>query len=98
MKLLNCLDCHDIVLLRGGSCRACVCGKSSGRYLEDGRKVEVSGPCRVLGIDNREYTLSLSATLRVARNGREVPNHWFVIPADSPYVTNIGSRKAEVAP
>ena len=49
MKLLHCLECRDIKALNFGR-RYCLCRKSSGRYLADGKHARVNGPCEVLGI------------------------------------------------
>lgn len=50
MKLLRCDECEDVFALKL-KYRHCACGKSGGRYI-DPLKVEVSGPCRVFGVDN----------------------------------------------
>jgi hypothetical protein len=57
MKLLNCLLCHDIVLLRYTT-RACLCGQSMGRYRSDGVFAEFTGTARILGLSNRDYVRS----------------------------------------
>ena len=50
MKLIYCITCEDLVKLQPHK-RYCQCASSSGRYLDnDTNEVEVSGPCRVLGI------------------------------------------------
>ena len=48
MKLLNCRECHDILLILD-TMRECRCKKSSARYIND-IKVLYKGPCRILGI------------------------------------------------
>lgn len=54
MKLLFCTECTDLVRLFGGPLRPCKCGQSSGRYLDE-RRVEISGPSVVLGVDNTGF-------------------------------------------
>jgi len=49
MKLLYCEKCGDVFSLRSGRVNDCYCCESKGRYI-DNRKVEVTGPCIVLGI------------------------------------------------
>ncbi|HAX81609.1 MAG TPA: hypothetical protein DCY40_03440 [Actinobacteria bacterium] len=53
MKLLLCTEptCTDVVRLFGGAPRRCRCGASSGRYLDE-KRVEISGPAVILGVDN----------------------------------------------
>lgn len=55
MKLLYCKECRSVRDIKRGddlNATLCECGKSRGRYLEDGWHSEVSGPCEVLGLDN----------------------------------------------
>ena len=55
MKLLFCFKCNDIVsLLREP--RACRCGGTSGRYLEDDIHAEFTGDGCLLGISNDSFT------------------------------------------
>lgn len=55
MKLLFCWNCNDLFKLHRAS-RACKCGSSIARYLEDGDHVEVIGDCcDLVGIDNRVF-------------------------------------------
>lgn len=51
MKLLYCLECLDVVALRG-MVRHCSCLQSAGRYESDDLAVTVAGPCVVLGVDS----------------------------------------------
>lgn len=60
MKLLLCSKCDDVIKLTVGKWRRCECGQTSGRYLEDGDKAEVSEGCIVLGINST----SLSEAVR----------------------------------
>lgn len=60
MKLLFCLACHDVVKLQVATWRPCQCGRSNGRYLEDGLHGEVVGDtARVIGVDNRSVRKAL---------------------------------------
>lgn len=71
MKLLNCTDCHDIIKLQY-EWRKCLCGKAAGRYLKDGKSVNIQGSGRIIGIDSREYKRTLQDT--------KFEGKWFVIP------------------
>lgn len=52
MKFMICRECGDIVLMRLQE-RTCLCGKSSGRYLEDRSTVQQSEGTLSLALDNR---------------------------------------------
>lgn len=75
VKLLECVPavggCGDIVRLYAQP-RRCQCGKSSGRYVDDGM-VQLTGPCRALGIDTGELRRWMHGTwhesTRVVRDG-----------------------------
>lgn len=64
MKLLNCLECHDIVSLvpsfKDRGSRFCWCGSSYAQYIDE-ILVEYGGPCRILGMSNSEYRESIKA-------------------------------------
>ena len=51
MKLLVCDKCYAVVSLAIKSWRRCACKQSKGRYV-DNQLVEVSGPCRIIGVPN----------------------------------------------
>lgn len=51
MKLLLCLNCADVILMRGQT-RHCQCGQSSGRYLDDGSTVEQTRGSMSIALDN----------------------------------------------
>jgi len=51
MKLLHCLECGDVLALLSQP-RSCRCGRSQGRYLEDGHAAEYSGPACVVYLSN----------------------------------------------
>lgn len=51
MKLIACKKCKDVIGLDYEN-RSCKCGLSGGRYNEDGDTVTVTGPCRVIGMEN----------------------------------------------
>ena len=57
MKLLNCLDCHDIFLLTE-EVRWCRCRGTAGRYTDHVHAV-YCGHARVLGIRNSHYADSI---------------------------------------
>ena len=52
VKLLHCRECDDVVRIYL-EWRTCHCQKSKGRYIND-THVQLSGPCRALGIDTGE--------------------------------------------
>lgn len=54
MKLILCNDCKDTVAM-SWRWRDCDCGKSGGRYKEDGDRIVIDGPCTVYGLDNRVF-------------------------------------------
>ena len=51
MKLLNCFDCNDILLLTNIT-RKCGCGSSKGRYRNDDLNAIICGNSRVIGMIN----------------------------------------------
>ncbi len=55
MKLLNCTECHDLQKLLVSDWRKCPCGKAAARYMDDGKRAQVWGSARIIGIDNRDY-------------------------------------------
>ena len=87
MKLLFCKECQDLFKLSRDQ-KACDCGESSGRYLEDGLHAEVSGPCLLLGMDNN----SLLRALRYRRAGGidSMDLDAFLIAEDSDRFKRIG--------
>jgi len=60
MKLLHCKDCDDIVRIYS-EWRACKCGKSKARYIND-THAQLTGPCRALGIDTGELYKNYKGT------------------------------------
>jgi len=55
MKLLFCCNCHDMFKL-SYEMRTCGCGKSKGKYKEDGRCAMIYGHWAVpVGIDNHIF-------------------------------------------
>ncbi len=80
MKLLQCIECMDIVKLPpNGEPRPCACGKSRGRYVDDDW-AHYSGPARILGMGNGSMRKSLFVK-SVERNGKAEPRYeWWVIP------------------
>lgn len=79
MKLLNCLQCHDIFQLSERK-KHCRCKRSWGKYLKNDLVVEYSGEARVLGIDWRDYQKSIFTETKLDEEGKSTPKHpWFVI-------------------
>ena len=68
MKLLLCLNCADVVLMRGET-RHCQCGQSSGRYLEDGSTVEQTPGSMSIALDNYGLRDAISVF-------HDNPNEW----------------------
>ena len=54
MKLLHCLECHDIVKLHY-DITFCKCSKSWGQYERDGLYATFGGPVLCLGISNLSF-------------------------------------------
>ena len=71
MKLLNCLDCNDIVALTYTT-RKCFCGKSSGNVNKNHFATTI-GNSRILGMRNQDYIYSIKS-----KNPKE-DFPWFVI-------------------
>lgn len=68
MKLLLCLRCGDVVQMREQQ-RSCLCGESSGRYLEDGSTVEQTAGSISLALHNGELRDALHVY-------HEAPGQW----------------------
>lgn len=62
MKLLLCLECGDVVRMRPES-RTCVCGKSSGRYVDD-EVVEQTAGSVSLALHNHDLRAALDALIQ----------------------------------
>lgn len=90
MKLLLCVKCSDVFVLRENKKRACSCGLSDGEYVDD-LNAEVTGPCIVIGFSNH----SLLRTIRTQMsngdqddgNGRRFEA--FIIPESAPSVKRL---------
>lgn len=54
MKLILCKYCHDLIKLNEQD-RLCDCGRSGGRYLEDGHHAVMWGKALPVGIDNNTF-------------------------------------------
>lgn len=72
MKLLNCLNCAQIISI-SKELTVCKCSKSSAQYLEDNLTVTYKGPCRILGILNEQYNIAKSRKLI---NGPDDESNW----------------------
>lgn len=84
MKLIMCQECHDVVALVSIIQRQCLCGKSTGQYVDD-INANVSGPCDVLGFNNR----SLANALVNPRQDYGTPFEAFIIPNSSRTIKRI---------
>lgn len=54
MKLLNCVYCHDILLVIN-DWRYCNCGKSASRFIKNTPAIEIIGCAKVIDIDDQGY-------------------------------------------
>lgn len=80
MKLLFCLQCHDIKKIHK-EMTFCKCKKSKGRYLEDGLHAEFGGEAIPLGIDNKSLVKALNHSLTDEINSdRGIRFEAFTIP------------------
>jgi len=83
MKLLICLECQDVFKLSTKRVRKCACGKTRGKYKNDGLHAWYSGPCMPLGFAN----LTLAAAIQKMQQDPDAD--WgkyfkaFVIPPNS---------------
>ena len=89
MKLLNCLNCHDIFAIYQGEFQYCKCKKSAGRYLEDGNTCEILGLSRIIVILGPEYHTSISEKMAMAGTCF----HWFGIIDHDPAVKRVDGRQ-----
>ena len=60
MKLLYCRTCGDVVLMRREH-RTCICGKSGGKYLEDGSTVEQTAGSLSFALHNHDLHAAFEA-------------------------------------
>jgi hypothetical protein len=60
MKLLLCLDCGDVVLLRPEH-RTCFCGAAGGHYLEDRATVEQTAGSVSIALHNHDLRDAIQA-------------------------------------
>ena len=80
MKLIFCEECHDVVSIFQGEERKCLCGKSSGIYL-DPVNATYSGSAIPMGFANKSL---MAALLNQPQNGLGHTFTAFVIPKDCP--------------
>ena len=85
MKLLLCLECHDIFKLDCKE-RACKCGKTQGMYQEDGLNANYRGPCIPLGFANSSL---VSAIRNQPEAGLGERFEAFVIPKKCPTMNRV---------
>lgn len=85
MKLIFCTEsgCRDIVAL-GRDTRHCKCGKSGGKYEEDGLHATIWGPCIPFGFDNGSFLAALKHRPKSGLGSRFTS---FIIPHTCPTVT-----------
>jgi hypothetical protein len=74
VKLLHCTRCGDIVRLYREP-RACHCGRSRGRYVDD-TTVVLTGECRALGLDTGDVLRAQSGTWAESPNANVRREPW----------------------
>lgn len=79
MKLIFCPHCHDVRKLHTDCIVSCKCGKSSGRYLDDGLHAVLGGDAIPLGIDNSSFVKAIKNRPQRGMGERFVA---FVIPEE----------------
>lgn len=93
MKLVLCMNCHDVFKLSKRFVRSCSCGTSWGEYLEDGLNSRVSDNdyTVVLGFDNNTLAQAIVAqqTYGDQKDGRGRVFDAFVIPNNTETVKRI---------
>ena len=91
MKLIFCLECADVVLLRllpEGEYRSCDCGQSKGRYINN-VDAEIFGSAVPIGFANRSFSL---AVMSQPESGEGESFTAFVIPKECPTVVKKGEK------
>jgi hypothetical protein len=85
MKMLLCPECGDVRKL-GSSETRCECGKSWGKYLEDGLRAVYGGESIIIGLDNNDVR-ELVRRDRLAKTNidfeillEKFRADWFIIP------------------
>lgn len=87
MKLLVCARCGDVVALTPKRIRRCECGRTEGRYLEDGHHAEASGDFVAIGLNSA----NLVAAVRMRHTDRwQVRQEAWVIPPASATLSRDG--------
>lgn len=93
MKLVICLKCHDVFKLSTKRLRRCACKHSSGKYLSDGLKAEVtaSPDTVVLGFINRELGRAILDQRELGDRPDKMGRVFtaFIMPDDAANVTRI---------
>lgn len=96
MKLILCLDCHDVYKLAKAK-RTCACGMTWGMYLEDGLNAEVSDnpQTQVLGFHNGElaYAIQDQRTKGDRPDGLGYRFAAFLIPDSAPTVRKVLEKR-----
>lgn len=83
MKLIFCPECQDIQRLIPTTTRYCDCGRTWGKYNDDGMGATVGGMAIPLGIDNSSFLCALEMMKIDPNRGWGVGFHAFVIPPNS---------------
>lgn len=89
MKLLYCPRCKDIFRLFPGPFRACICGQSSGRYMDDGIVGEIQGEGVPLGFANGSFAEALRNRPHTGHGERFTA---FVIPRSVPRIRKVRDK------
>jgi hypothetical protein len=81
MKLIYCINCHDVIALYAKK-RKCICGLSWGHYVDNINAV-ISGPVIPLGFENTSF---MEALQNQPKKGMGVEFRAFVIPEEVPSI------------
>lgn len=87
MKLIYCPECQDIQRLIPTITRHCDCGKSWGKYNEDGIGAIISSVAIPLGIGNQSFQAALTMMEVNPWRTWGVEFNAFIIPMSSDHIT-----------
>lgn len=85
MKLIFCPNCQDVLKFDYKS-RQCKCGRSGGKYLEDGLHAEIYGLTIPLGLANSTLVKALDNR---PEDGMGKKFTAFVIPKECPTIKKV---------